>query len=311
MLLRAIVSLAALLVAFLWGSACGRQADPPPKPPPPPLEYLGEWGAKGDGPGQLSRPVSIATDSGGVVYIADAGSSFVHKFDPAGHPLLAFQDPALGSLDGIAVDRGGAIYVSDGVRSSIWIFYPDGTRYRQIRCARRAACRERLGVAVDDDGNIFASEPCLQQVQKFDARGRVLKTWRPPGDQTGAGGSPADAAIGPDGFLYLVDVKSNRIQKFTREGEFVSAWGKAETPTEPFGVLGGVAVSPNYVFAADEANRRIHVWTLDGRYKLSDDLGGRLQSERATRLGVAVSPRGELLVLDAEGARILRFRIHF
>ncbi|MFY9584895.1 MAG: NHL repeat-containing protein [Candidatus Acidiferrales bacterium] len=311
MRLRFILILAGLFTALAPASACRRQPDPPPETPPPPLEYIGEWGVKGNAPGELSRPVSLATDSAGNVYIADAATGFAHKFDPLGHPLLAFQDPALGSPDGIAVDRGGAIYVADAARSTILIFYPDGARFRQIRCAHRAACREHLGVAVDDDGDVFAVEQCLAQIQKFTPRGRLLKAWRVQGENHGQSPSLAGAAIGPDGFLYVVDAKGRRIHKFTPEGELVSAWGQAETSPEQIGALGGIAVSEKYVFATDEARRRVHVWTLDGRHKLSDDLGGRLSSGSTACIGVAVSRLGELLVLDSGGARVMRFRINF
>ena len=311
MRLRLILTLAGLFTALAPASALRRHPDPPPEPPPPPLEYIGEWGVKGNAPGELSRPVSLVTDSVGNVYIADAASGFAHKFDPLGHPLLAFQDPALGSPDGIAVDRGGAIYVADAARSTILIFYPDGTRFRQIRCSHRAACRERLGVAVDDDGDVFAVEQCLAQIQKFTPRGRLLKAWPVQGENPGQSPSLAGATIGPDSFLYVVDARGRRIHKFTREGEFVSAWGQAETSPAQIGALGGIAVSGKYVFATDEAGRRVHVWTLDGRYKLSDDLGGRLSSDSTARISIAVSPLGELLVLDSERARVLRFRINF
>ena len=311
MRLRLILILAGLLTLLAPVPAGRRQPDPPSEPPPPPLEYIGEWGVKGNAPGELSQPVGLATDSVGNVYIADAASGFAHKFDPLGHPLLAFQDPTLGSPEGIAVDSGGAIYVTDPARSTVLIFFPDGTRFRQIRCAHRPACREHLGVAVDDGGNVFAAEQCLAQIQKFTPRGRLLKAWRVPGENPGESALLAGAAIGPDGFLYVVDAKGNRIHKFTREGEFVSAWGRAETLPEQIGALGGIAVSEKYVFATDEAGRRIHVWTVDGRHKLSDDLGGHLRSDSTARINVAVSPRGELLVLDSEGARVLRFRINF
>ena len=41
---------------------------------------MGAWGSKGDGPGELQDPVSIAVDALGNVYIADPGTGFVHKF---------------------------------------------------------------------------------------------------------------------------------------------------------------------------------------------------------------------------------------
>src|SRR5580692_7294212 len=52
-----------------------------PTPAPPVLEFVAQFGVRGGGPGQLSEPVSIATDPLSNVYIADAGSQFIHKFD--------------------------------------------------------------------------------------------------------------------------------------------------------------------------------------------------------------------------------------
>ncbi len=304
-----VLAIPALLATLGAVAACRRQPDPPPKPPPPPLEYLGEWGVQGDGPGQLSKPVSLAVDAPGHVYIADQGSRFVHKFDPLGHPLLSFQHPWLEFPDGIAVDGDGAIYVADAGRSSILIFHSDGTHLRPIRCARKGRPKQPLGVVVDDEGNIFAIEASLHQIQKFNPRGRLMKAWQLPGEALGEHASPAGGAVGPDGFLYVLDALRGRVLKFTREGEFVAGWGGGEPSAGAVGGPGGLAVSDKYVFAGDSVNHRVQVWTLDGQHKLADDLGGHLNVGQAGPAGVAVSPRGELLVLDA--ARVLRFRINF
>lgn len=299
-----------VILGVLLASACSRSApQAPPKPPPPPLEYLGEWGVKGDGPGQLSRPTSFTVDFAGRVYIADAGSGFVHKFDPKGEPLLSFQEAGLRFPTDIAVDNAGAIYVADSVRSSIFIFYPDGTRFRQIRCAHKGGPREALGVTVDDDGNMFVVDPDSHKIQKFNPRGRLVKVWD-AGDGVGEFAYPVKAAVGPDGLLYVVDARGNHIQRFTRDGDLVSAWGTTETAPDEIQGLSGIAMSGKYVFADDGVNHRVHVWTLDGQHKLSDDLGGRL-SHDSLAPDIAVNPDGELLVLDPVGPRVLRFRINF
>src|SRR5579863_9815770 len=103
-----------------------------------PIAYIGAWGVKGDGPGQLDQPTCIATDSVGDAYIADAGSYFIHKFDPEGTPLLSFQDTAVKNPQSITVDGGGAIYVTDSVRSSAFVFFPNGDRYRELKLKGRS-----------------------------------------------------------------------------------------------------------------------------------------------------------------------------
>jgi DNA-binding beta-propeller fold protein YncE len=65
------------------------------------------------GPGKLQLPLSLATNAAGRVYIADAATNDINKFDAQGRPLLSFIDERPKRITGIAVDRGGAIYLAD------------------------------------------------------------------------------------------------------------------------------------------------------------------------------------------------------
>ena len=299
-----------LIGALVLLAGCSRPA-PPPLPPAPPLEYLGEWGTRGDGPGELSMPLSMATDATGLVYIADAGSGFIHKFDAQGHPRLSFSEAGLERATGIAVDRGGAIYVADYSRDRILVFFPDGERLREIRGGPERRFAGPVGVAVDDDGNFFVVEFDAHRIQKFNPRGAFVKAWGRDGNGPGEFHFPVGVAVGPDRFLYVADTHNRRIEKFTGDGEFIVAWGSPGTASDQMDDVTGLAVSDKYVFVADSGNHRISVWTLNGRHVLTDDLQGRLRAELETPTAVALGPRGELLVLDPVGPRVLRFRINF
>jgi DNA-binding beta-propeller fold protein YncE len=132
---------------LLFLATCSQK--PAPLPPKPPLEFIGEWGARGEGPGKLRLPLSMATDATGLVYIADAGSGFVHKFDPLGGPLLSFAPEGMRRATGIAVDLGGAIYVADYAQEKVLVFFPDGSKLREMRGSPRRPFRGPVGVAVD------------------------------------------------------------------------------------------------------------------------------------------------------------------
>lgn len=77
------------------------------QPPPPPFEYFDSWGARGEGPGQLNKPIAITSDGESMIYIADAATGFINKFSSGGEPRLSFQDDRsnLRPTD-IAVDAG-------------------------------------------------------------------------------------------------------------------------------------------------------------------------------------------------------------
>lgn len=303
-----------VVLAGLLAVAYSEKQNPElPKPPPPPLEYLGEWGIQGSGPGQLSMPASLAADAVGNIFIADSGSGFIHKFGPRGQPLLSFQDDRLKKPIAVAVDRGGAIYVADIARNSVFIFLPDGTRFREIKGRRGLRFRSPVAIAVDDDGNFFVAELDAHRIQKFDPRGRLLKAWGKRGSGPGELLYPRDIALSADSFLYVVDAEGSRVQKFTRDGEWVASCGRAAELTSAPDRVVGLAVSSKGMFVAAGPAGKVIAWSLDCQPRTLEDPAGRSQFPPG-QFGpsdVAFTPSGELLVLDSLGARVLRFRVNF
>jgi sugar lactone lactonase YvrE len=282
------------------------------KPVGPPLEYLGAWGVKGDGPGHLQEPASIAIDKNGNVYIVDAGSNFVHKFGPAGKPLLSFQEDPLKHPQSIAVDLGGAIYVTDPVRKSVFVCLPSGERdrFHELRLKSKSGRENVLGVGVADDGLIYVLDSDAGKVSAFNNRFRLALSWQPRESTPESKGHPSAIAIGSDTSVYVSDPASNRILKFTRDGRYVSEIrpgmvGNGSKLSSEF------AVTTNYLFAMDADGRMLHVWSLDGTPKLEMDLAPELGQGSRSAPPLAVSPRGELLVLDEPDSRVLRYRINF
>ncbi len=310
-----------ILAGLLLAVACSRTQEPIPQAPAPspPFEYLGEWGEKGDGPGQLSRPEWIALDPAGNVYVADSRNGYIHKFSPQGHPLLSFHDGVPKNPDGVAIDRGGAIYVIAPPAASVSIFKPEGERMWGFPLRPVLRHQWPAHLVVDDDGNIYAiavlGDSGRRELRKYTVRGRLLKSWSMHADADSPVFVPAAMGFGRDQSLYVVDFTGTRIQKFTRDGDFIIGWGKPEASQnleDRDRVYSGygIGVTEKYVFAADSEIRGVRVWTLEGEEKLTDDLGGRLHQD-AGKFQIAISSRGELLALDSNGARILRFRINF
>jgi DNA-binding beta-propeller fold protein YncE len=282
------------------------------KPAGPPLEYLGAWGARGDGPGHLQEPASIATDKIGNIYIVDVGTKFVHKFGPSGKPLLSFQEDPLKHPQSIAVDLGGAIYVTDPVRKSVFVCLPSGERdrFHELHLKTHSGKENVLGVGVADDGLIYVLDSNADKISAFNPRFRLALSWQPREDAPNSKGHPAAIAIGPDTSVYVADPANNRILKFTRDGRYLSeirpgAAGNGSRLSSEF------AVTANYIFAMDADGRMLHVWTMEGTPKLEMDLAPELGQASRAAPPLAVSPRGELLVLDEPEARVLRYRINF
>ena len=277
--------------------------------PAAPLEYLGQWGVKGNQPGQLSDPDGLATDTHGNVFIADPGSNFIDKFDPAGKPLLCFQQDGLRNPQWITVDSGGAIYVSDPTRNSVYIFLPDGKRLRTLRLRTKPVRENVISVAVYGDGLIYILDRDASRVFVYTPRLRLVRSWFLPGTARGEKGRRGPIALGSDGDVYIADTDRNRILRLTPEGRLVS---------EIRGDTGGraafsssFAVRENTIFVMDPNGRTLHVLSTSGTPKLDADFGPELDSAGHAVPEIAVSPRHEIFLAESDRARVLRYRMNF
>jgi hypothetical protein len=294
-------------------SGCSRfetEAHPQAAPPPPALKFIGQWGVKGDGPGQLDSPVGIGTDAMGNAYISDAASQFIHKFDPQGTPLLSFQEGGLKHPEWITIDSGGAMYVSDSVRNSVFVFLPNGDKYRELHLKPRQSPENEISVAVSDNGLIHVFDYAADKAFTFTPNFRLAQTWQPSTSAPGTNHRLGPMVGGPEGSLFFADVSGGRFLRFSRDGQFVSAIdasgdGITRRLSREF------AISINCLFAMDSDGHTIQVWALDGKLKLETDLTTELGAGQRLPPALAVSPRGELLVLDAPQSHVLRYHINF
>lgn len=149
---------------------------------------------------------------------------------------------------------------------------------------------------VDKDDNIWVTDCGVKngrgnQVFKLDPNGKVLLTL---GKKGVLGGSPdnfvgpTDVAVAPNGDIFVADGHAAlalgggdfyghtngedkgsrmRILKFSKDGQFLLAWGKEGTGQGEFNVPHGIALdSTGRVFVADRGNNRIQIFDQQGKY---------------------------------------------
>jgi streptogramin lyase len=299
-----------LLAAPLVTRIAQMHATPSSAAAGPRLEKLDSWGVKGGAPGQLESPVSITSDSIGNVYIADAGSGFIHKFDSHGTPLLSFQEDALRHPESIAVDPYGVIYVSDPLRSSVFVFFKDGEHHRELRLRTRPSKENEVSVAVGEDGLIHILDANSGMIFTYTDRFRLEGSWEFSAPPSGRTGFPGPVREGPDGSLYIADPAHNRIARFTRSGQFMNEIGYREN-SQGQRMSTQFAVSLDGVFAMDSDGRMLHVFTPEGVPKFEVDLAPELGQAARPAPALTVNPRQDLFVLDTLETRVFRYHINF
>ncbi len=279
----------------------------------PRIDFLGEWGTRGEGPSNLNLAVAIAADTRGLVYIADAGSGFLHKFTADGHPLLAFDDPRVSNPVAITVDSDGEIYTADGRSGRVMVFGPTGDPDHEQRAGGLGHFRVPLALAVDGDENLYVADAGLGAVAEYNERGRFVRVVARASAGSPRVRTPVALAVAPDGSVFVADGSSSLISKFSPRGEFLGTLGGPGASVQTKNPV-SLAASDRFLFCFDAAPPRLLVWTLDGRPYFEMDLSSRIALSAGsadTRASLAFVPRDELLLLDPSSGKVLRFRTVF
>ncbi len=180
--------------------------------------------------GRFSNPRDVAYLDG-KVYVADLANNRVQVLDAATGQALNAWSYRFTSIIGISAGVDGAgnpvILTTDDALQSVLRFRPDGTNPVKIGSG---------------SGSCNAASPC-------------------PGDVYNA---PRDAATDSAGNVYIADYTSDRMQKFSADGTFITAWGTKGTGQLQFARPYGVDVDDNgRVYVADSNNARIQVFTVN------------------------------------------------
>jgi hypothetical protein len=271
----------------------------------PQLEFVGAWGTPGDGPGQLSRPVGIAADSVGSIYIADAGSKLVHKFSAGGSPLLSFGDGRIREPADIAVDSGGAIHLADAGRHSILVFAPDGRYGGEFRGDPGTRLRNPLAVKSDFEGNLYVLHEKGTTLAKLNSRGQTV--WNIPilEQQAADSNLPQDMAVSEDGKIFVLTVGPAPMESFPGPAVEGNAILLIRSPyLVGLAIFNGMEVfgSPAgwFIIRPDGTRTVLPVHGAMGT-------GIPLHTNPALRL--AATSRGELLAIDRASPRVWRYRL--
>jgi sugar lactone lactonase YvrE len=91
------------------------------------------------------------------------------------------------------------------------------------------------GLAVDREGNVYVAHWNSNKLAVYSPSGKLLREWGRKGSGDGEFLLPGSVALGPDGLLYVPDQGNSRVQKFTRDGKFAGKWGKHGKEPGDFG----------------------------------------------------------------------------
>jgi DNA-binding beta-propeller fold protein YncE len=263
---------------------------------------------------QIIRPMGVAADGHGRLYVTDTGLQVVHLFDfknrryrqifwltPSGPERL--QNPV-----GVAVDGEDRIYVSDSALDRIYVFDQKGTLLNTIGNDREL---ERVsGIAIDVKRAIlYAVDTAGHRLVVYDLSGKKTGEIGHRGKGEGEFNFPTFVTVDRDGNVYVSDSLNFRIQIFSPEGKFLHAFGQLGNTLGTFSRPKGIAVDgEEHIYVVDGLYDTVQIFDLEGKLLLNFGRSGGKPGEFWLPAGIAIDPTEKIFVADSYNQRVQVFQ---
>jgi sugar lactone lactonase YvrE len=248
------------------------------------LAGLAECPGAEDGTGSTARfcrPLGLAVDTAGILYVADSVAHTIRKITPVGTnwvvTTLAGLAGSAGSADGagkaarfnvpngITVDHGGNLYVADSWNNTIRKVTPEGVVTTLAGLAGSAGSLDDTGssarfngpmdVAVDTAGYLYVADQGNCTIRKVTPEGVVTTLAGlagSAGSQDGTGrvarfDTPSGVGVDASGNVYVADRWNHTIRKVTPQGVVTTLAGLAGNA----GTNNGTGNAARFAFPSD------------------------------------------------------------
>ncbi len=309
-----LAKIAGLLVTIGLLAGCAAQQQVaarryfwPPLPDTPRIEWLGAyqsqldlrppgpfaWLLGEDEPHALDKPLYIASDGAGRVFVSDVYqlAFFVFDFNKKDVRILGGEKASNLYLHptGVDLDADGKIYTADNKKKSIFVHDRDENIIGALDLSSEV---KTIGAFAIDKARkrIVVPDPQGHKVALFDFSGKLLFSFGKRGSEDGEFNFPISVAVGKDGEIFVCDSQNARIQRFSAEGKFLAKFGNRGDMPGEFGIIKGVAVdSENHVYVTDGKGNNVSIFSDKG------DLLLNIGAAFAIEPGAKITPAGFLI----------------
>jgi sugar lactone lactonase YvrE len=200
------------------------------------------------GSGGLKKPVNLAIDEEGTLYVADSLRNEVMIYTGEGEFVQAVGRGVLTKPVAVAVDKEN-IYVLDSTDRVIKVLdRKSGAYIREF--GNTAELGDNLvlpvGLTRDAQGFLYVTNVATGRVVKLDTDGHVILSFGKIGDFLGEFTRPKGIAVDKQGRIYVVDTGNQNVQIFNAERTLLLPFGSPGLPRGSLNLPAGIAVTSEF-----------------------------------------------------------------
>lgn len=177
--------------------------------------------------GKLKKPINIAVDDGGNIFVVDTVRKEVVMYDASGALAKVYGKGIATKPVDVAVDAN-ELYILDLKDSDIKVLdRKSGELVRSI--GKSEGTNQGLAMptnlAFDGKGNLYVTNIALGNVVKLDKDGHILSKFGKIGDSFGEFTRPKGIAVDKQEHIFVVDGGSQNVQIFNDTGRLLMFFG--------------------------------------------------------------------------------------
>ena len=200
------------------------------------------------GSGGLKKPVNLAIDEEGTLYVADSLRNEVMIYSGEGDFIQAIGRGVLTKPVAVAVDKEN-LYVLDSTDRVVKVLdRKTGAFIKEF--GKSAELGDNLvlpvGLTMDSQGFLYVTNVATGRVLKLDTDGHVLLAFGKIGDFLGEFTRPKGIAVDKEGRIYVVDAGAQNVQIFDSERRLLLPFGSPGLPRGSMDLPAGIMVTKEF-----------------------------------------------------------------
>jgi DNA-binding beta-propeller fold protein YncE len=259
---------------------------------------------------------AVGVDASDNVLVFNRGAHPMMVFDRAGNFLRSWGEDIFKHAHGIHVAPDGTIYCTDDGDHTVRRLTPEGQVLMTIGVPGKASpfmdgqpFNRCTHTALSPSGDIYVSDGYGNaRVHKYSPDGKLLLSWGKPGIGPGEFNLPHNIVCDPDGWVYVADRESHRVQIFDGNGKFETQWTNVHRPSGMCMTFGKCPlcyvgeIGPYLSVNREYPNLGPRVSILDTKGNVMARLGrthdgvGQEPGQFMSPHGIAVDSRGDIYV---------------